>query len=209
MNRDTTEKKLRTNYILIDYENVRPASLSIVSEYPFRVLLFVGATQNKIPIELAALMQALGNNAEYVRVDGIGKNALDFHLVLYLGRLIEKEANGYFHIISKDSGFDTVIKHLRDQKVLVQKYAQINDILILKGSGVKTLSERVAATVEFLISRGNAKPRKIDTLSNAINAYFGRTLPSEAIDNIIGELVKRQVIVNDNGKVHYRFPESS
>ncbi|WP_020564427.1 PIN domain-containing protein [Methylosarcina fibrata] len=209
MNMDTTEKKLRTNYILIDYENVQPASLSIVSEYPFRVLLFVGATQNKIPIELAASMQALGKNAEYIRVDGIGKNALDFHLVLYLGRLIEKEVNGYFHIISKDSGFDTVIKHLRDQKVLVQKYAQINDILILKGSGVKTLPERVEATVDFLISRGNAKPRKIDTLSNAINAYFGRTLPSEAIDNIIGELVKRQVIVNDNGKVHYRFPESS
>jgi hypothetical protein len=209
MNMDITEKKLRTNYILIDYENVQPSSLSIESEYPFRVLLFVGPTQNKIPIELASSMQALGTNAEYIKVDSIGKNALDFHLALYLGRLIEREANGYFHIISKDSGFDTVIKHLRDRKVLIQKYAQINDILILKGSGVKTLPERVAATTEFLISRGNSKPRKIDTLGNAINAFFGRTLPSEAIDTIIGELVKQKVIVNDNGKVHYSLPECS
>jgi hypothetical protein len=206
---DATEKKLRTNYILIDYENVQPLSVPTESQYPFRVLLFVGANQNKIPIELAASMQALGNNAEYIRIDGIGKNALDFHIALYLGRLIEKDANGYFHIISKDSGFDTVIKHLRDRKVLIQKYTQMNDILILKSSEIKTLSERVAATTEFLISRGNAKPRKIETLSNAINAFFGRTLPSDAIDCIIGELVKQQVVMNENGKVHYKLPEAS
>lgn len=203
------EKKLRTNYILIDYENVQPSSLPIESEYPFRVLLFVGANQNKIPIELAESMQILGNNAEYIRATGIGKNALDFHIALYLGRLIEREPNGYFHIISKDSGFDTVIKHLRDRKILVQKYVQVNDILILKGSEMKTLSERVTLTTEFLISRGNAKPRKIETLRNAINAFFGRTLPSDTVDSIIDELIKQQVVVNDNGKVHYKLLEHS
>ncbi|WP_036253863.1 PIN domain-containing protein [Methylobacter sp. BBA5.1] len=204
---DVAERKLRTNYILIDYENVQPPSISIISEHPFRVLLFVGANQNKIPIELATSMHALGSNAEYIRVDGIGKNALDFHVALYLGRLIERESNGYFHIISKDSGFDTLIKHLRDRKVLVQKYAQINDILILKGSGVKTLSERVTAITEFLISRGNSKPRKIATLSNAINAFFGKALSSDTVDSIIDELIKQQVIINDNGKVHYKLLE--
>ena len=206
---DSDDKKLRTNYILIDYENVQPSSFSITSDYPVKVLLFVGANQNKIPIELAVSMQSLGNNAQYVKVDGIGKNALDFHVAFYLGKLIEQDANGYFHIISKDSGFDTLIKHIRDKKVLIQKHNKINDILIINDLTMKSLSERVSATIDFLINRGNAKPRKIETLNNAINAFFGKTLSNDIIDSITHELIKRKIIVNDNGKVHYRLPESS
>ncbi|NOV30149.1 PIN domain-containing protein [Methylomonas sp. ZR1] len=206
---DSADKKLRTNYILIDYENVQPSSFSITSDYPFKILLFVGANQNKIPIELAASMQAFGNNAQYIKVDGIGKNALDFHIAFYLGRLFELDTNGYFHIISKDTGFDTLIKHIRDKKGLIQRYTQINDISIIKSLTIKTLAERVSATTDFLINRGNAKPRKIETLKNAINAFFGRTLPNDAIDSIINELIKQKIVVNDNGKVHYKLADNS
>ena len=55
---------MRTNYILIDYENVQPKTLpSLKSDQTFKVYLFVGASQNKINFEVAEAMQALGENA--------------------------------------------------------------------------------------------------------------------------------------------------
>jgi len=42
-----TEKgkiSLATNYVLIDFENVQPKNLEILSNHPFKVLVFVGAS---------------------------------------------------------------------------------------------------------------------------------------------------------------------
>ena len=202
---ESNEKKIKTNYVFIDYENVQPSTFSLPNEYPFKVILFVGANQTKISIELAASMQELGNCAEYVRIEGNGKNALDFHVAFYLGRLFEKDPNGYFHIISKDSGFDLLIKHLRDKKVLIQRHSQINDIPILKISNSKTLSEKIDAIVIFLTNRGNAKPRKIATLTNAINALFMKTLDADELDKLTKELIRKNLIVIEDGKVHYKL----
>ena len=90
-----------TNYVLIDFENVQPRNIEILASHPFKVLVFVGASQAKIPFELATAMQQLGDNAQYVKIGGNGKNALDFHLAFYVGELVAKEPEAYFHIIPK------------------------------------------------------------------------------------------------------------
>ena len=51
---------MRTNYVLIDFENVQPTSLSGLDAEHFRVLVFVGASQNKLSFETAAALQRLG-----------------------------------------------------------------------------------------------------------------------------------------------------
>ena len=81
-----TEKKVRNNYIFIDFENVQPTVFELPKDYPFKIIIFVGANQTKIPIDLATSMQSLGDNAEYVIINGNGKNALDFHITFYLGK---------------------------------------------------------------------------------------------------------------------------
>jgi hypothetical protein len=48
-----SQGKTRTNYVFIDYENVQPPSLFLAGDYPFKIILFVGANQTKIPIDLA------------------------------------------------------------------------------------------------------------------------------------------------------------
>jgi hypothetical protein len=184
---DNTEKSVRKNYIFIDYENVHPISFELPKGYPFKVFLFVGANQTKIPIELVISMQALGSNAEYVRIEGNGKNALDFHITFYLGRLFEKDPTEYFHIISKDSGFDILIKHLKNKKILIQRHNQISEINALKISNSKTIDEKNQVIVDFLIKRGNAKPRKVETLSNAINSLFMRALNKEELINKLAQ----------------------
>lgn len=202
---ENNEKKAKTNYIFIDYENVQTSAFSLPNDYPFKVILFVGSNQTKIPIELATSMQELGTRAKYVKIEGNGKNALDFHVAFYLGKLFEKDPNGYFHIISKDSGFDLLIKHLREKKVLVQRHNQVNDIPILKISNSKTLSEKIDAIVLFLTNRGNAKPRKIGTLTNAINALFMKTLDTDELEKLTEELIRKNLIVIEDGKIHYKL----
>lgn len=197
------QKNGRTNYIFIDYENVQPSLFEFPSEYNFKVLLFVGANQTKIPIELVTSMQAMGSDAEYIRIVGNGKNALDFHVTFYLGRLFEKDPNGYFHIISKDTGFDILVKHLRTKKVLIQRYKRVEDIPALKISTSKTLEEKINCIVNFLERRGNAKPRKVETLTNSINSLFMRALSQKELEGLINYLAQKRFIKIEGMNVHY------
>ena len=198
-------KKVRNNYIFVDFENIQPTSFEFPKDYPFKVIIFVGANQTKIPIELVTSMQSLGNNAEYIIISGNGKNALDFHLTFYLGKLCEKDSNGYFHIISKDTGFDILIKHLKEKKVLVNRYNNIDDIPALKQSNCETLpiDKKINLVVDYLIKRGNAKPRKIKTLSNTINSICARNLNSTQLDTIIKTMAKEKLILIDGEKITY------
>ena len=68
---------MRINYVLIDLENVQPASLAGLDTEFFKVLIFVGASQTKIPFELASAAQKLGIRATYIKISGNGSNALD------------------------------------------------------------------------------------------------------------------------------------
>ena len=69
-----------SNYVLIDFENVQPKNLELLEGHPFKVLVFVGANQTKLPMPVVKAMQALGQKAEYIEISGSGRNALDFHI---------------------------------------------------------------------------------------------------------------------------------
>jgi len=101
---------MTTHFVLIDYENVQPKELGALRGGPFKVKLFLGANQSKIPVALAAALHAL--DAEYLMLESGGSNALDFHIAYYIGVLSVQEPSAQFHIISKDTGFDPLIKHL-------------------------------------------------------------------------------------------------
>jgi hypothetical protein len=49
---------MTTNFVLIDYENVQPSELGVLRGGPFKVKLFLGANQSKIPVALAAALHA-------------------------------------------------------------------------------------------------------------------------------------------------------
>ncbi|TON35035.1 hypothetical protein CGH58_24340, partial [Vibrio parahaemolyticus] len=78
---------MKTNYILIDFENVQPKNLSLLEGHPFKVMVFVGANQTKVPFDIATAMQNLGSSAQYIKIDGNGPNALDFHIAYYIGSI--------------------------------------------------------------------------------------------------------------------------
>jgi hypothetical protein len=111
---------VRKNIVLIDFENIQPSSLEALTHDHFRVLVFVGANQTRVPFEIAAAIQRMGESAEYIKISGNGPNALDFHIAYYIGKLASQEPGAYFHIISKDTGFDPLVQHLEREEDLLQ-----------------------------------------------------------------------------------------
>jgi len=197
---------LVTNYVLIDFENVQPRNLEVLQHHSFRVLVFVGATQTKVPFDLATAMQALGDSAQYVKIAGSGKNALDFHIAYYVGELATKEPDAFFHIISRDTGFDPLIKHLKSKKIKVQRERDIAEIPVLRLSTATSNDEKISAIVKNLAGRGQSRPRKVKTLANTINSLFTENLSEQQLAALIRELEQQQYIKVSNNNVSYHLP---
>ncbi|MBT9544809.1 MAG: hypothetical protein IV090_05420 [Candidatus Sericytochromatia bacterium] len=194
---------MRINYVLIDFENVQPESLALLQVENLKVFLFVGATQTKVPFEIASALQVMGNNAEYIKIAGSGKNALDFHITYYLGQLTEKDPQGYFHIISKDTGFDPLIQHLKTKKVLIHRSKSISELPFIKRTEAKSIDEKAKLFITRLQSPQASKPGSIKTLQNAIGSFFQKQLSETEIAEIVALMKKSGLIVIQANKITY------
>ena len=103
---------MKTNFVLVDFENVQPKDIALLKGGPFGIKVFVGGRQGSVPLEMARTLQSFGPDAEYLQIEGSGHNALDFHIAYYIGRLAAEHPKSSFTIVSRDTGFDPLIKHL-------------------------------------------------------------------------------------------------
>lgn len=200
---------MRTNYVLIDYENVQPSSLTGLEAEHFRVLVFVGASQNKLTFETAAAVQRLGARAEYVKIAGNGSNALDFHIAFHIGHLSAQDPTAFFHIISKDTGFDPLIAHLKDRKVFASRSKDVTDIPLLKAANSKTTPEKIDVLLANLRQRGASKPRTLKTLTSTINSLFQKQLTEEELAALLEGLQAKGFITVNETKVTYALPSEA
>lgn len=197
---------MEANYVLIDFENIQPRNLELLTKHPFKVFVFVGASQTKVSFDLADSMQLLGRDARYIKIAGNGQNALDFHIAFYVGELTAKNPDARFHIISKDRGFDPLIKHLQSRKIRIQREKDLAEIPLLRVSSTTSLDEKIAAIVKNLGGRGQSRPRKVKTLENTINTLFTKKLDKNELSSLIKELQKRKLIVVNQANVSYKLP---
>ena len=198
---------MRTNYVLIDYESVQPASIAVLEQECFKVMIFVGEKQAKVSFEVAASLQRLGARAAYVKMAGNGPNALDFHIAFYIGQLSAAEPDAYFHIISKDTGFDPLVAHLKTKKIFAARSKDVSEIPMVKTSNAKTPTDRLAAILANLRQRGASKPRTVKTLSSTINALFQRSLSETELTSLLESLKQHGVISISGAKVSYALPD--
>lgn len=197
---------MRTNCVLIDYENVQPKDLSLLRDGPFKVKVFLGANQSKLPVALAAAMQSLGANAEYVLLESSGSNALDFHIAYYIGALAAQEPSAFFHIISKDTGFDPLVKHLKTKGIFAQRSVSIASIPLLKPALPSTSDAQIDVVVAHLIKLKTAKPRAQKTLLSTLHALFKKELTEHQLSSLFASLIKRGIVKLESTKVTYELP---
>lgn len=121
----------RINHVLIDHENVQPSTLAQLDRADVRIWIFVGASQTKLSADLAMAAHRMGERVRYVRISGNGSNALDFHIAYYLGQLASQEPEAFFHILSKDTGFDPLLAHLRENGRKVYRVSDLQSLAFL------------------------------------------------------------------------------
>jgi hypothetical protein len=112
-------------FVLIDFENVQPANLDGLKKGLHHIRVFVGESQSKISLGTAKALQSFGSDADYIQITGSGSNALDFHLAFYLGRLSLQHPQASFIIVSKDTGFDPLVRHLNRLGTACRRVASI------------------------------------------------------------------------------------
>ena len=196
-----------TNYVLIDFENVQPKNIELLKNHPFKVIVFVGANQTKVPFDLASALQSFGEDAQYIKMSGNGQNSLDFHIAYYIGQLSLQDPEGYFHIISKDTGFDPLIKHLRAKKIRIHRSKDLAEIPLIRISNATSSDEKIAAIVQNLAGRGQSRPRKTKTLANTINLLFTKKLDEQELSALITKLQEQKYININEGNVTYKLPK--
>lgn len=200
---------MRTNYVLIDFESVQPEALELLAHDHFRLLVFVGASQSKIPFETAAAVQNLGTRAEYIKISGNGPNALDFHIAYYIGQLAAADPTAYFHIVSKDGGFDPLIQHLKSKKVFAGRVKDLTDIPLVRISSTKSPEEKVEIVLVKLRQLGSSKPRTVKTLSSSIGSLFQKQVTDDEIAAIVESLVQQGHLTILGTKLAYAGPTES
>lgn len=196
---------MRTNIVLIDSENLKPESIEKLKHEHFRVVVFVGKNQKRIDVPIVTAMHSLGSNGSYVQISDNGPNALDFHIAYYIGKLSAANPGAYFHIVSKDKGFDPLIKHLnKEEKILCSRSPSVSEIPLVKSSGKLPPKERAADFYEKRIASSKTRPTTITTLQNAILTHFHKQLSTEEVASVIEALKQAGHVVVNEKKVVYR-----
>lgn len=154
-------------YILVDFENVQPTDMGLLTGEQYQLMIFRGPHQNKLDFEIVEAIQPLGERVRYIQSNKQGKNALDFHIAFQMGRLIEeiesKPAGGrgkpHFVVISNDGGFDALLSHIHALGYGATKAANIRQAL--KVSARATPAENPSKSEAATPTKGQvASPKK-------------------------------------------------
>lgn len=116
------------NHVFVDFENVHQVDLTLIGAKAVSFTLMVGAKQTKLDSDLVEKLMAHSSSVQLVKLKSSGKNALDFALAYYLGRAALADPTAYFHIVSKDGGFDPLIEHLRARHIHVHRHASCAEL---------------------------------------------------------------------------------
>lgn len=199
-------QRVKTNYVLVDYENVQPRDIGLLKGGAFRVKLFLGPNQSKIPVSLAAALQVLGESAEYVTLETSGANALDFHIAYYIGTLSCQDPSALFHIVSKDAGFDPLINHLKGKGVFAQRSTCIAEMPFFRGVTSMGVDAQVSVVIEDLTKRKTGKPATRKSLLATINAKFNKALTEQQLSALFSCLCERGIVKLEGTKLSYSLP---
>ena len=76
-------------------------------------------------------------SVELVRLDKVGRNAVDFALAYYLGRKVLTDPTASFHVVSKDTDYQPLIEHLQSRNVRVTRHETFDALTAALAPGAK------------------------------------------------------------------------
>jgi hypothetical protein len=124
------------NHVLVDYENVKKVGVSVLGRKNYIVHLFLGPTNKKLDVEVVEHLLEHSQTVKLIRSPKPGKNALDFVLAYHLGQAVQTDPKAYFHLVSSDEGFDSLVDLLKARNVKVKRHSGWEGLETLAAVGV-------------------------------------------------------------------------
>ncbi len=139
---------------LIDFENVHDSGLNGICSLTDQdeVSIFYSNKSEHMSFDTHVNIMKSEARIKYIKLRRCAKNYLDFQLCTHLGYLIGSKTEGPYFIISKDTGYDSIIDYWRDHGITVTRQPSI---------GFNSMSNR--ATGQTIIQ---AQPAKVDVQEN-------------------------------------------
>jgi PIN domain len=206
MNSPLVEISASATILFIDYENVTQVRLSSLQQPNLKILIFVGCAQVKIPFELVREAHQLGASVEWIGVEGTGPNALDFHIVFYLGQISLQSPTANYVILSRDRGFDPLIQHLAKIGISCRR---IDRLELLSGQSDLALSQDFlsdVAVTKLSAVAAKSRPKKRSTLYTYLKSILTKYQPSEPeIKQLLDTWFTTGKVAESKEKITYKF----
>ncbi len=187
----------RSRVLLIDLDNCPKELAELPNELAnfTRIVACYGVNEPRLSISLVrALAPAIHEGRlEFVGMDLRGKNAADFGLAFWAGRLLERlPAETEFVILSRDNGLEHVVNLLRREHRTARR----------AGSAVEAttgVDPDDASAEEFYTERLRAqlhRPKRRRTLLKGIRSYLQNREGLDA-ERVLAALIRRGWVVCD------------
>ena len=201
--------------LFVDYENVRATLDPNLVPENVQVLVFFGALQKSVPMEIMRAAHRMGPRFVPIDIEGQGKNALDFHLAYYLGEHLTANPKADCVVLSKDKGFDILIRHLRGRGFNVRRTDSITQAFSATGtaklsraatkdlSNERTPLHHASEWLKAMPSR--TRPRKRKRLIAYLDTRFGKKIAEQELEQIVTTLIAQKSIGETDGKLAYNL----
>lgn len=216
------------NHVFVDFENVHTVDLTVIGSKAVSFTLLVGARQTKLDVSLVEKLFEHAVSVQVVRLTSPGNNALDFTLAYYVGRAVAADPTGYFHIISKDAGYDPLIAHLRSRHISAYRHESFATLTFAipakpaasappattrkakpqpqSKSAPDSLTQWEVRVLEHFRRPSATRPRTQKTLVSFLTAYLGHKITEAEALSLVESLGQAgHLFIDDKGKVTYHL----
>jgi len=165
-------------YVMVDYENINPSLNMLIQRHDTHFIVFEGKKLLSSCCDPTPELEQLGNRVEYVKICDGGINAVDFHIILFVGKITQIDPTAKFIIVSNNNACDPIIKYLNDNATKVEKINSIHRPNKAKAPRIK-ISRREKEEEHFrriiigLNAADNDRPSNIKSLIRLINSTNG------------------------------------
>jgi hypothetical protein len=182
--------------LFVDLENVQKVDLSKVPE-DAGVIIFYGVTQKNLPEDLVVQAQPLGARLKWIKIAGQGPNALDFHIAYYLGATLTVSPKTHCFVLSKDTGFDPLIRHLHALGHACRRVGSLKDAFPapMAKTAIASPPDDYARLVA-LLKKEKVLPLKRKGLGGKVKSWFlklGATEHQALVQRLIDEGLVKEI----------------
>lgn len=178
------------NHVFVDFENVHEIDLTVIGNKVVTFTLLLGAKHSKLDVSLVERMMEHASSVQLLRLSSSGKNALDFALAFYLGKAATTDPSAYFHIVSKDKGFDPLVEHLRSRHTNVRRHDNFSTLTFSAQAKppVAPTNDLFGRVLEHLRKNKTNRPKRKKTLIRHLLGLSGNSATEPTVLDLIEKL---------------------